>query len=557
MEEIERVGIEFWEWEEYQNCLYNSETTPIQGWEEEGLDWGNDSSSFLRQNNGGPCGIIMSVQAEYLVQSLFLSSDFIQVSDILDNDESCRSQITLKQKNSYWADAMATMLVRASPNNTVTLIAHKDQKVGNTEMQPVSSYWKDPANFEKIIVSSDRHHVAQAFLKNPTLMTQYNQPGGVLLFAMALIWTRGKMNILEDMDDLTVLITSPFGHVSQELLNLCLTGRAVSNVWDEGHVVGLGGIAGSSNVGYLTLLEALRYVQVGSYYKFPKYPIWVVASSTHFTILFGTSTDILKESSSDKLLVTCKREFDKYAAASQYDGMIETKDLPKLLSTFQPQLQICCDNSNNTFSFLVETLQATLEMPGTNLILWDEFWKTCSRLLMGASLQSVLQVSPPSQQTNQTDASKRPKTDEEYARELQAQFDAELNNNESSTISSTNNNNFNSNEFDAEVAQFSTYQNSNVENDQTSLSNNTQDEISSTFGSMFTLYHYNALRGGEISILEITRLPAEEVVGASSQHQPGIGSTRGDLEDVIRTKWPSCKITCKMTRSGKSSPSID
>lgn len=464
-------------------------------------------------------------------------------------------QLHWNRKKSYWANAMATMLVRASPNDTVTLIVRKDHNHASTETELASFYWKNPANFEKIIVS-DRNNVAQVLLQHSTLMAQYAQPGGVLLFTMALVWTRGKMNILQDMDDQTVLITSPFGHVSQELLNLCLTGRAVSNVWDEGHVVGLGGIASSAHVGYLTLLEALRYVQVGSFYKFPKYPIWVIASSTHFTLLFGTSIDILKESTSDKLLVNCKREFDKYAAASQYDGMIESKDLSKLLSAFQPQLQSCCDKNNNTFSSLVETLKATLEMPGTNLILWDEFWKTCSRLLMGASLESILHIPPPSQQTNSTNTSKRPKTDEEYARELQAQFDDEMIGNVSSTISSTNDNNYNVNEFDAEVAQLCTDSNRYVENDQTALSNNTQNSLSSTFGSMFTLYHYNALRGGELSILEITRLPAEEVVGISSQHQLGVGSTRGDLEDVIRTKWPSCKLTYKTTHNGRN-PSID
>lgn len=98
MKGIKKVEISSREWEQCQNCLYDSYNTPIQGWEEEGLDWGKDSSSFLRQNNGGPCGIIMSVQAEYLIQCLFLSSESVQVSDILDTDESFRSPITLEQK---------------------------------------------------------------------------------------------------------------------------------------------------------------------------------------------------------------------------------------------------------------------------------------------------------------------------------------------------------------------------------------------------------------------------------------------------------------------------
>uniref|UniRef100_A0A7S2WB12 Deubiquitinating enzyme MINDY-3/4 conserved domain-containing protein n=1 Tax=Eucampia antarctica TaxID=49252 RepID=A0A7S2WB12_9STRA len=570
MEEVKQEAISVREWEECGSCLYDSKITPMQGWEDEGMIWGkHSSSSFLRQYNGGPCGVLMSIQAEYLVQYLFLSSESNSISDLLSEEEndisssssfSVSGSIMSEKKKLCWANAMATMLVRASSNNNVILLVLRTNRTSrNTES---SSIWTNPANFEKITLS-DPSKVAQILLQHPTLMSQYTQPGGVLLFAMAMVWTRGKINILQDMDDKTVLITPPFGHVSQELLNLCLTGRAVSNVWDDGHVVGLGGIASNGHVGYLTLLEALRYVQVGSFYKFPQYPIWVIASSTHFTLLFGSSTDILKESTSDQLLITCKREFDKYAAGSQYDGMIETKHLSQLLATFQPQLQSYCEKNNNTYSSLVETLHATLEMPGTNLILWDEFWKTCSRLFMGASLESVLHVPPPSSQITTIGTSERPKTDEELARELQAQFDAELNNNGATSQPTMDYINNDHSGYDAEVSQLTLNNNNNNTNDGneqiTSFrhdNQNTTTSSSSTCGSTFTLYHYNALRGGELSTMEITRLSAEELVGISSQQQLGGSSTRGDLEDVINTKWPSCKITRKNNNYSKP-PSID
>lgn len=58
-----------------------------------------------------------------------------------------------------------------------------------------------------------------------------------------------------------------FGHCNQELINLLLTGYAVSNVFDGEMELGdsgmkVKGIKKRSLIGYLTHLEALRYCQV-------------------------------------------------------------------------------------------------------------------------------------------------------------------------------------------------------------------------------------------------------------------------------------------------------
>ena len=94
-----------------------------------------------------------------------------------------------------------------------------------------------------------------------------------------------------DMDDPNATITSQFGHSSQELMNLLLTGQAVSNVFDHSMVLSeeltCHGVQSRPAVGYLTALEALRYCEVGGYYKSPLFPIWVVGSTSHFSVLFG------------------------------------------------------------------------------------------------------------------------------------------------------------------------------------------------------------------------------------------------------------------------------
>ena len=69
-------------------------------------------------------------------------------------------------------------------------------------------------------------HAVARFLLETKLWQWYTRPGGVLLFVMALIHSRTTFRIKSDMDDANAKLTSQFGHCSQELLNLLLTGQA-------------------------------------------------------------------------------------------------------------------------------------------------------------------------------------------------------------------------------------------------------------------------------------------------------------------------------------------
>jgi len=40
-------------------------------------------------------------------------------------------------------------------------------------------------------------------------------------------------------------------------------------------------------------LERLRYCEVGSFYKNPKFPVWVVGSETHLTVVFSTNMNLV------------------------------------------------------------------------------------------------------------------------------------------------------------------------------------------------------------------------------------------------------------------------
>jgi hypothetical protein len=93
----------------------------------------------------------------------------------------------------------------------------------------------------------------------------------------------------ELLDPAEPLIDCNHGYGSQSLINLVMTGHAVGHVWDREQNVGglrLRGLEKQSDVGFLTLLEHLRYCEVGSFYKSPKSPVWLLGSETHLTGIF-------------------------------------------------------------------------------------------------------------------------------------------------------------------------------------------------------------------------------------------------------------------------------
>ena len=75
-------------------------------------------------------------------------------------------------------------------------------------------------------------HAAAQFLLETNSLNWFQRPGGVLLMVMSIAASRGIPKLKGEMDDLTAKLTSNFGHCSQELLNLLLTGQA--GTWTQG-----------------------------------------------------------------------------------------------------------------------------------------------------------------------------------------------------------------------------------------------------------------------------------------------------------------------------------
>ena len=104
--------------------------------------------------------------------------------------------------------------------------------------------------------------------------------------------------IADDMDSPGLALIGSHGYCSQEMVNLLLFGSAVSNTFDGDVTLGsapadvtvLKGVSKRSDIGLLSLFEHYKSVTVGERLKSPSFPVWVVCSESHFTVIWDGST---------------------------------------------------------------------------------------------------------------------------------------------------------------------------------------------------------------------------------------------------------------------------
>lgn len=570
----------------------------------------------LQQQHGGPCGVLAAIQAELLRSLLFSNNNNMSLpyamassmATILARVASAppvsdNQNVGTKKSQSVvifladtplersdlapWTEAEARSDVHATTSN---ITMHRIPLI-ETSPTTLSSKGIDDGTYKRPRTDGGQESLVESLedrIRNflLTRLHVFERQGGVLLFVMSCVLSRGIEILRSEFDDPTgTRLTAQFGHCGQELMNLLLTGQAVSNVFDNTmkmtEEMSLRGIQCQPAIGYLTQLEALRYCEVGTYYKSPKYPIWVVGSTSHFTVLFG-GVEAMKESQSDVVLDECRRAFK---SLDSDNGFIQISDLGKLLD-------LCNIELNES---QISVFAATVEVSGAGIILWDDFWKIASRLKTGASIESVLQngdedevqlvdtpasVSPVTRVqhgrvTHETDEEmakrlavewepqgmaaltqaasvvEKPMTDEELARKLQAEWDAELSGSNSVAAVDGSPNRTPSPSIDGDLPSLEPV--TDYAPDQDSKPSAQSELEFEKFGDTFSLYHYNGLRGGTLTEFRVTRLSPEEAVGASIALNRSSNAGGGDLEDVVRTKWPSCMINWL----GKSSPYID
>lgn len=249
----------------------------------QGFQFSADEPSALIQQEGGPCAAIAPVQG-FLLEILLSETPGHSFQDL--TPEKC---------NSLLVRAVCAIISQCiAPKYNVAVHRKGDEDAGTSGNNSVSGEEQSCDNIEyfhrQIEVHSFQNlsEVESFYTRNIRIL---KDKYGVLLLLYSIILSKGIAMVEEELAELSdPLIDSTYGYGSQGLINLMLTGRAVAHVWDHEQVVGglrLRGIEGQNNIGFLTIMEHMQYCTVGSFYKNPKHPVWVLGSETHLTVLFS------------------------------------------------------------------------------------------------------------------------------------------------------------------------------------------------------------------------------------------------------------------------------
>ncbi|XP_011301480.1 protein FAM188A homolog [Fopius arisanus] len=278
----------------------------FQRWAQ-GFQFSQDEPTALVQVEGGPCAVIAPVQA------------FILKDLLLEGPLDTWKNITTEKQNRLLVRAATEIIGQAAdPINQSYSLIYLDNDNGDNPMVngEVSTEEAQPFNADyfhsrlriSAVVSLDE---VKKYLSQR--IESLKEPFGVLLLLYTVVCTKGINGMKGEMSDPTEpVIDSIYGYGSQSLINLMLTGRAVSYVWDHDQDIGglqLRGIDKQNTVGFLALLEHLRYCEVGAFLKSPSHPVWVLGSETHLTVLFSSDRRLV---SPETLAEYARRVFKKY-----------------------------------------------------------------------------------------------------------------------------------------------------------------------------------------------------------------------------------------------------
>ncbi|XP_027684663.2 probable ubiquitin carboxyl-terminal hydrolase MINDY-4 [Chelonia mydas] len=308
------------------------------------------------QKKGGPCGVLAAVQACVLQQLLFGDSNRNSDVRCLQPSDAHRTKcLTL---------AIADILWRAGGNEKAVVALSS----GRQQFTPAGKYKADGI-FETLILHSITKYEDLTIFLQQNIYQFETGPFGCILLTLSVIFTRSIDLVRNDFDVLTNQLIGTHGYCTQELVNLLLTGKAVSNVFNDvieldsgnGNITVLKGITNRSDIGLLSLFEHYDVCQVGCYLKTPRYPIWVVCSESHFSVLFCLRKDLLGDWKTE-------RRFDLY----YYDGLANQEEEIRLtVDTVQPYTE---DKENDLIPPLEHCIRtkwqgAVIDWNGTEPIL--------------------------------------------------------------------------------------------------------------------------------------------------------------------------------------------
>lgn len=281
----------------------------------QGLVFSESERTALEQFEGGPCAVIAPVQA-FLLKNILFNSEGSNWRDISEEEQ-----------RTVLCSTLSEILESACLNTPLAfhLATWPRAKTTDSHQEPESSQPTDTPTalaaeelgfegFHSVIQKRTLRNVSELREAVLSLYDTWRNKFGVLLFLYSVILTKGIENIKNEIEDTSEPLIDPvYGHGSQSLINLLVTGHAVSNVWDgdrECSGMMLHGIHQQASVGFLTLMESLRYCKVGACLKSPKFPIWILGSETHLSVFFTKEMALVAPESSSEQARRVFQSFD-------------------------------------------------------------------------------------------------------------------------------------------------------------------------------------------------------------------------------------------------------
>ncbi|XP_035378120.1 probable ubiquitin carboxyl-terminal hydrolase MINDY-4 isoform X2 [Electrophorus electricus] len=326
-------------------------------------EWKQQSFSFsdtpdmrygFVQKKGGPCGVLAAVQATVLQKLLFEGrvSDFqseLQVSDAV--------------RTKCLTEAVVEILWRAGGRKKAIVAINSGRRL----FTPVGHYRSDGVLEQITCMEVESLDDLKALLEENIKQFETG-PFGCALLILSAVLSRTTQGTRADMDMPTASLIGAHGYCTQELVNLLLCGRAVSNVFDDemrldsgnGNFTLLKGIKERCDIGLLSLFEHYNICKVGSYLKMPRFPIWVVCSESHFSVLFSACEDLASSHWKPK-------PFDLF----YYDGL--ANQLEPIRLTVYPDSAVMTLDSRDVNSDLIPPLELCIRTRWPDAVVsWNE-----------------------------------------------------------------------------------------------------------------------------------------------------------------------------------------
>ncbi|XP_031224892.1 ubiquitin carboxyl-terminal hydrolase MINDY-3 isoform X3 [Mastomys coucha] len=234
----------------------------------QGFVFSESEGSALEQFEGGPCAVIAPVQA-FLLKKLLFSSEKSSWRDCSEDEQKellCHTLCDILESacDSSGSYCLVSWLRGRTPEEAARISGSPAQS--SCQVEHSSALAVEELGFERFHALIQKRSFRTVSELKDAVLDQYSMWGnkfGVLLFLYSVLLTKGIENIKNSIEDANEPLIDPvYGHGSQSLINLLLTGHAVSNVWDgdrECSGMQLLGIHEQAAVGFLTLMEALRY----------------------------------------------------------------------------------------------------------------------------------------------------------------------------------------------------------------------------------------------------------------------------------------------------------